>query len=1199
LNSKNHILFLLSCLIGFTGIGQSIQFIENKGQWDPSIRYLGEVNGGAFYIQQNGFTVLQHHPKDWAAIGERSHKHGHSAKPLEANEKMTLRSHAYKVEFLGANASPQIIPDKPVFTYNNYFIGDDPSRWAENCKIYQGITMKDIYPGIDVRYYSDNGTMKYDIIVHPGADPSVIGLRYNGADKLEIKNKELIIKTSVGDLKELSPYSYQYNNNGRSDVNVKFALEKNTVRFSMKGHDPKSTLVIDPSLIFCSFSGTSPSDNWGFTATYGPDGSMFGGGNVWGSGWPVFTPGPGPIQTSFGGGNFDIGIIKLSPDGSSRLYATYIGGNKEDQPHSLVVDGAGNLVLAGRSNSTNYPVTGVGVHGPGGDYDIVVTKLSPTGSIVGSKRVGGTGKDGVNISENKTNSSLQRNYGDDGRSEVILDGANNIYVASSTHSDNFLVQGGFQPTFGGGLQDGVILKFDPNVNTLLFSSYLGGTANDAAYVLSIRPGTNQIYVAGGTESSDMVPSGISAGTIGPANAGVIDGYVAVISNDGSQIQNFSYIGTSSIDQVYGVQFDRFGFPYIMGQTTGDWPVINAAWSQGGGKQFIAKLNPDLSAYVYSTKFGSGASTPNISPVAFLIDRCENVYVSGWGGDFPNPPNFPMAGVTGLTVTPDALKSTPDIGANGKGADFYFFVLKKDAASQLYGSFFGQNNGAPDHVDGGTSRFDRNGVIYQAVCGNCKYIPGATNIPTTPGAWSVNNPSTSGGECNLMMIKISFDLAGVAGGVQSTINGVPRDTAGCVPLTVVFRDTVQVATSYEWNFGDGSPVVTTTNPSISHTYTALGTYRVMMVAIDSSTCNIRDTSYQNILVGSIEALLDFNPVKLPTPCTVFSFRFDNLSSAPSTHPFSNKAFEWDFGDGSPRVIAGLNSVTHTYATAGTYNVTLKLLDSVYCNFPDTIVKQLRVAANVVADFFTPATGCAPYDATFTNESQGGQQFQWDFGDGNTSTDVSPQHLYTTPGTYIVTLIAIDSNTCNITDTTRQTITIYSLPTADFTASPQPAQINTPITFTNRSSVDAIRFKWLFGDGDSLVTTSRAPVQHEYNATRTYDACLIAYNINDCADTTCLQVANIIEPAVDVPTAFTPQSGDINSMVFVRGFGIAKMKFTIWSRWGERVFETNDKRIGWDGKFKGKLLPMDVYAYTLEVEFSDGTRANKKGDITLIR
>lgn len=1156
---------------------------------------MGDFGGSAFFIHQNGYTVLQNHPEDWERVAGHGHAHG--------SEKKSVRAHAYKVEFLGGNPNPEIVPDKPIITYNNYFIGNDPSKWASNCKIFQAVTLRNIYPNIDLRYYADAGSLKYDLIVKPGGNPSQILLSFDGPEKLEVKNKELIIKTSVGNLKELSPYSYQSKEKGRQEVQVKYVLKNNILQFDVKEYDPKSTLVIDPTLTFCTFSG-STADNWGYTATYGPDGSMYGGGTVKGNGFPVS---PGAFQQSFGGAQDDIGIIRLTPDGSNRVYATYIGGSGDEQPHSLIVDGAGNVVVAGRTNSGNYPMIGTAI-GQGGGFDIVVTKLNASGTaIIGSKKIGGSSDDGVNISTSRTPNSLQRNYGDDGRSEVILDNAGNIYLASCTRSTDFPVSNAFQNTLAGG-QDGVVIKLNPNVSGVLFSSFLGGAANDAAYVLSISPTDGNIYVGGGTESgtngTGMLP-GSTAGTVGPSYNGGIDGFISIISNNGSTIIRTTYIGAreadspgnaARIDQIYGIQFDRLGFPYIMGQTYGFMPMINATWGQPNTKQFIAKLQPDLSAYVYRTTFGAGASVPNISPVAFLVDRCENVYVSGWGGRLEGV-SFQSAGTFGLPVTSDAIKPTTDV-VNGIGQDLYFIVIEKNASSLLYGSFFGQDGASPDHVDGGTSRFDANGVIYQAVCGNCKVYGPGSNIPTTPGSWSPTNPAANGGMCNLMMIKIEFDYAGVGSGVQSAIGGVPRDTAGCLPLTVNFRDTIANGVKYYWDFGDGSPTVITTRPDTSHTYFQVGTYNVMLITEDSSTCNIRDTSYINIKVGDLIARLDFNPVKL-NPCDSFLYRFDNLSVAPPSRPFNNNSFIWDFGDGTPRVPAGMNSVTHRYASAGTYIVKLIMVDTAYCNYPDSLPDTLRVAAIVDASFQTSPTGCAPYNATFNNTSQGGQQFFWDFGDGTTSTVANPTHLYTIPGTYTVRLTAIDSATCNIIDSAKFDITVYPIPVAAFTASPQPPPVNTPITFTNQSSPDAVKFKWVFGDGDSLITTSRAPVLHEYNATRTYTACLTAYNANGCADDTCMQVSMVVEPALDVPNAFTPLTRDANSKIFVRGFGIAKMKFIIWSRWGEKVFESNDKRIGWDGKFKGKMMPMDVYAYTLEVEFSDGTKASKKGDITLIR
>ncbi|HMW67686.1 MAG TPA: PKD domain-containing protein, partial [Chitinophagaceae bacterium] len=394
-------------------------------------------------------------------------------------------------------------------------------------------------------------------------------------------------------------------------------------------------------------------------------------------------------------------------------------------------------------------------------------------------------------------------------------------------------------------------------------------------------------------------------------------------------------------------------------------------------------------------------------------------------------------------------------------------------------------------------------------------------------------------------------------------------------------------------------LTTTVPSASHTYNAVGLYNVMLIAIDPTTCNVRDTSRLTIRAGDIKANLAMTPVKLP-PCTSFNYQFNNLSTAPPGNPFGPASFTWDFGDGTPKVTAGLVSVNHSYASPGTYNVKLLLNDLTYCNAPDSLIVQLNVAANVKAAFSTPALGCAPYDAVFTNNSIAGETFIWDFGDGSPlSTASTPTHLYPAPGTYHVMLVANNPSTCNLTDTARFTITVMGAPTADFSWSPSPPLENTPTIFSNLSSADAVNFKWVFGDGDSLLTDSRLPVTHQYNKTATFNACLTAYNAAGCPATVCKPVDALITPVVGVPNAFTPLSGDQNSVVYVRGFGIGKMTFIIWNRWGQKVFESNTISKGWDGKVKGVVQPMDVYVYTLSVEFTDGTKATKKGDITLIR
>ncbi len=305
-----------------------------------------------------------------------------------------------------------------------------------------------------------------------------------------------------------------------------------------------------------------------------------------------------------------------------------------------------------------------------------------------------------------------------------------------------------------------------------------------------------------------------------------------------------------------------------------------------------------------------------------------------------------------------------------------------------------------------------------------------------------------------------------------------------------------------------------------------------------------------------------------------------------------------------MVAGFNCVAHTFPAVGSYNVKLFLNDSAYCNNPEILDTVVSVAANVDAKFETLPVGCAPYTEIFKNTSVGGQTFQWDFGDpssgaNNTSTLANPTHLYASPGTYTIRMVANDPNTCNKTDDTTVTITVYDKPTANFSYTPVVPIENTPNIFTNLSSANAVRFKWLFGDGDTLATTSRSNVEHQYNSTNKFTVLLVAFNNVGCTDTARQDVTTIVVAALDVPNAFTPNSNDVNSIVFVRGFGIAKMRFTIWNRWGQKVFETANRNEGWDGRVKGTVQPMDVYAYTLDVEFFDGAKTTRKGDITLIR
>jgi len=1254
--------FILSVLYCSAQSGFSnLEFIENKGQWDTAIRFRAPMTAGAFFLRNGGFSVLLNDTADLKRLGRLVHgesihpggssggntgrkvtaasvngrskpgddgggdgSSGGSSGGVNSSADYILHSHLYHVSFVNANPHPQVAPEKMQPNYNNYLIGKDPSKWASNVKIYLGVTFREIYPGIDIHYYTNDGVLKYDLIVHPGADPSQIVLEYTGQDQLSIQKNQLLVKTSVSTVKELEPRSYQVNDKGRTMLPCSYVLKDNKVSFRVKGRASDALLVIDPSEIFCTFTG-SRSDNWGYTSTYDNGGNFYAGGIVLDEtdlSGDLFGTTSGAFQRHFQGGDglsegttdyrlsTDVGIIKFNSTGKAVVYATYLGGSGDEQPHSMICDAQGNLLITGRTTSPNFPtVPSTNSQYAGSLFDLFVTKLNAAGSAaIGSVKIGGAADDGVNYAPKYRNPSggagtqqLRLNYGDDGRAEIMLDANNNVFVASCTQSSDFPVKGAFQSTSGGG-QDGVILKFDPNITTLMASSYIGGSGSDALFSVAISPTTGILYATGGTLSTDIPGAGGPAmSSIGPTNHGGVDGLIALIQDNGSSLsrQTVRYFGTGTTDMIYGVQVDDKGFPYIMGTTYGVIPIVNSPFntgagsSQASGKQFITKLQPDLSGIVYSANFGPRVTFPNISPTAFLVDRCENVYVSGWGGGIDVNDRYNNSGTIGLTTTGSPIKQQTD------GQDFYFFVLQKNAASQLYGSFFGQPDKSGetlgDHVDGGTSRFDKQGVIYQSICANCY---GPVNIfPVTTGVVFPRNGTGVSG-CNEAALKIAFNFAGVTAGLKVNLEG-RGDSLGCAPLDVTFTDTVRRAKNYIWRFGDGTPDLATTSYTEPHTYTHVGKYRVMLIAIDSNSCNVADTVYRNITVKDNRANVDFNYQLIP-PCGSFNYIFTNLSQPQgSAQPFSDTAFTWIF-DGT---VIPRQSVTkqeqHQFPSAGTYNVSLILVDTNYCNAPDTLTRQLYIATNVVAIISVPDTGCAPDSIPFGNNSLGGQTYLWDFGDGGTSTLRSPVHYYANPGQYTVKLHVTDPATCNINADTSVTITLLPKPSADFTTTPDPPTPNTPTSFYPTNSSDVVKWEWIFGDGRSEVKLTGDTAMHQYVKTDTFQACLVVFNSAGCTDTVCHPVATLINPLLDVPNAFTPGRFGQNSIIKVMGFGIVRMNFRIYNRWGQIVFQSINPDQGWDGTYRGTLQPMDVYAYTLEAEFSDGTHVTRKGDITLVR
>ena len=233
-----------------------MEFIQNKGQWHSNVEFKSEFTTGAFFLEKKGFTVLLHNPQDLKSLFNVLHGHdgdlnAGQVKMPEANNTVKLRSFAYKVKFLGANGVFNALPEKPITTHNNYFLGNDKSKWAADCKLYQSVLYTNVYPNIDVRYYSNGGKLKYDFIVRPGGNPNAIAMRYDGPT-LSINNKQLVIKTPVGEVTEMEPYAYIRGDAKPMPLSCKYVIKDNVVSFDVKEYDRTKTMVIDPSIIFAT-----------------------------------------------------------------------------------------------------------------------------------------------------------------------------------------------------------------------------------------------------------------------------------------------------------------------------------------------------------------------------------------------------------------------------------------------------------------------------------------------------------------------------------------------------------------------------------------------------------------------------------------------------------------------------------------------------------------------------------------------------------------------------------------------------------------------------------------------------------------------------------------------------------------------------------------------------------------------------------
>ncbi len=559
-----------------------LRFEENRGQWDPSVRFTARSGGANLQLTAHGPAFL-------------------------------VGTNRVEIGLVHANASPVIEPLDQLPATTNYMVGAR-SQWHSGVANYARVRYQSVYPGIDVVYYGNQNQLEYDFVLAPGANPDAIRLNFHGDVQVSLTpNGDLALDSDGAQVLQKAPVIHQDNRRIKGRYTL---LAGNQVGFRLDRYDRTRPLVIDPILVYCTFMGSSGADR--VTAIkMGPKGQLY----ITGSTTTGEMPYIDGAYNNLSSGLTDIflAIIDTTANGNFALkYFSYIGGAGVDIPLALEVDSQGVAFLAGSTTSTNFPVNGSVVQTTGAASTVAgfVTAIDPniygSDSLVYSTYFGGTnGNTSVN--------------------GIALDSAGFIYIIGTTKaSDLPLTSSGYAQTRYG-TQDAFLAEIDRNSTSLVYSTYLGGElTNDGR---SIAVGSNgKVYFAATTTSTKFPLEGSFYRQFLQGGVDIIVGMMDMTKFGQSSLVYSTYFGGSDVDVVRKISLDAKNNVILTGYTlSNDFPVTADAVQRnaaGNTDVFVSVVNPNDPPrfLVYSTYFGGtqGEVAYDIKP-----DNAGNLYFTGY------------------------------------------------------------------------------------------------------------------------------------------------------------------------------------------------------------------------------------------------------------------------------------------------------------------------------------------------------------------------------------------------------------------------------------------------------------------------------------------------------------------------------------------------------------------------------------------
>jgi len=680
-----------------------LTFIENRGQWDAEARYLVRVGGLDAWVTDWGlvFDFYEHVERQTEeADALPMDLHGDRNASLSSDR----RGHVVRMQFEGA-AAAEVSGWRLLEGCHNYFLGNDPARWATNIPLYGEVMVSELYDGVGMRIYDDGGLIRYDLLTAPGADLSQVRLRLDGPEAVWVTPEgDLAMETSLGEIRQAELLAYQEIGGRQVAVAAAFhVLDDGVVAFVVEPLDASLPLVIDP-LIYSTFLGGA-SDDRAFALAVDASGNAFVAGHTESPNFPTTV---GAYQTTDPGSRSAF-VTKLTPSGGSLVYSTFLGGEDDDYAYAIAVDASGDAFIAGETWSPNFPTTeGVFQAIHPGILSAFVTKLNATGAgLVYSTFLGG----GIN----------------DRAFAIAVDDSGSAFVVGETGSSDFPTTEGVHQSTHPGILSAFVTKLNPTGSSLVYSTFLGGSVLENAFSTAVNSSGNA-FVAGRTWSQDFPTTEGAYQTTHPG--GSFSAYVTKLDASGSGLVYSTFLGGDDDDMAWALAVDGFGNVFVVGSTgSSNFPTTDAAFqtTYPGGEfsGFVTKLNPSGASLIYSTFLGgSGAD----SSFGAAVNASGNAYVAG----LSYSPDFP--------TTESAYQTTPPGGLPSG----YMTKLDASGASLVYSTFLG---GQDD---------DLASAMAVGVSGDV-FVVGLTessNFPTTDGVHQTTYP---GGSVSAFVTK--FDPSG--------------------------------------------------------------------------------------------------------------------------------------------------------------------------------------------------------------------------------------------------------------------------------------------------------------------------------------------------------------------------------------------------------------------------------------------------------